>query len=136
MKFSEALAIALAATVALVSLAMGVAHATSADGAPPFLVPGDPYASEKITVSTSAIGITNTLCRVGGVATGPETPAIVQITTNGIFFTIHSSTNWPLATVGAYKAATDVWIPVPVPSKLRMVRQTNNADAIVTCVSR
>ena len=46
---------------------------------PPFLPAGTPFAQETITVSSAAVGVTNTLCRVGGVATGSETPSAWKV---------------------------------------------------------
>jgi hypothetical protein len=96
---------------------------------------GIPFAKENITVSSSATGIQDHLCRVGGVSTGSETRALVQIRTQGVFFTLHSSTATP--TSSDHKATTGEWIQVNVPSKLRMIR-SEALDALVTatCYTR
>ena len=124
------------AWVVLVGLTVaGVFAASWAFSSGPPVMSGIPFAKETITVSTGAVGITNTLCRVGGVAGGAETKALVQIATAGVYFLLHSSTATPNS--ADYSAATGDWIAVRVPSRLRMVRSGgSDGAAIVTCFTQ
>jgi hypothetical protein len=96
-------------------------------------IPGQPFAHEAITVTTQAVGPTSTLCRVGGVSTGSETDAIIQVTTNGIYYRIDSATATPVAT--SHWLATNDLIRVRSPSRFRAVSgPSGNANVAVTCV--
>lgn len=93
-------------------------------------IDGMPYAEETITVSSSAIGVTAGLCTLSGVVN----PALVQVKTNPVYFTLHSATATPDS--GDYEAAAGTIIEVQRPDRLRMIRQTSDAYAKVTCFQK
>lgn len=118
----------------LLALVLGGVAGGLAAG-PAFLMPGIPYAQERISATTTtAVGITDTLCRVGGVSTGSETPALIQVVSNSIYYTIHSTTGTPVAT--DYLGAANDFIPVNVPSKFRAIGNSGTAVLVVTCFMR
>jgi hypothetical protein len=93
-------------------------------------IDGIPYAEETITVSSSAVGLTAGLCTQSGVVN----PALVQVKTNAIYFTLHSATATPDS--GDYEAAAGTYLEVQRPDRLRMIRQTSDAAVKVTCFQR
>ena len=118
---------------ALVVLGIVGAASVALPTSPPVML-GIPFAKETITVSSAAVGITTTLCRVGGIAGGAETKALVQVATNSIYFSLHDATVTPGNT--NYTAATNDWIVINVPSKLRMIRVAGDGFAVVTCFTQ
>jgi hypothetical protein len=94
---------------------------------PAWAIDGTPYAEETITVSNTAIGVTSGLCTQSGVIS----PALVQVKTNGIYFTLNSATATPDS--NDYEAAAGTFIEVQRPDRLRMIRQSSDAAVKVTC---
>lgn len=95
------------------------------------LVAGAPSDEETITVSSSAIGITSTLCRANaGDATSTRVNAMLQVKANGIYFSLHSASATPDA--GDFEAVPGDTLILNGPSvnKLRMIR-SGGADATV-----
>ena len=83
-------------------------------------------AEETITVSSSAIGITTSVCTDGT----KRQKAMIQVKSNGIYFSLHSSTATPDS--GDFEAvAGDLFkLSEKEVSKLRMIR-SGGADATV-----
>ena len=86
-------------------------------------------AEETITVSTTAIGVTADLC-----GTSNTGGAYVQVTTNAIYFTVHSPTATPDSNDFRMNAGTtgpQFWVKPA--SKLRMLRQSADSLVKVSC---
>ncbi len=81
-----------------------------------------------VSVSSTAVGIT--ACGSGLT----ETPALVQVQTNGIYFVVNSATATPVAT-DFVAVASDV-IFLRKPSLFRAIRQAADATLKVQCVAR
>jgi hypothetical protein len=94
-------------------------------------IDGTPYAEETITVSNSAVGLTAGLCTQSGVVN----PALLQVKTNPIYFTLNSATATPDS--GDYEAAAGTFMEVQRPDRWRAIR-SGGADASVkaTCFQR
>ena len=94
---------------------------------------GIPYAHENLTVADQGLNITSTLCRVGGVAAGTPTAALVEVRTNGIYYRIDTRTATPTST--AHYLATGEMIRIEDASQFRAVRAVSgNASVAVTCL--
>jgi hypothetical protein len=88
-------------------------------------VTGIPFAEETVTVSTTAIG--TTVCGTS--------PALIQVKSNGIYFTLHSATATPDA--DDYEASAGDFIEVDHPSRFRAIRSgAADAKIKVTCFVR
>ena len=103
-------------------------------------ISGFPFADESVTGTTTVTkGITANLCRVGGLAVGQETPMLVQIASNAIYYSLASTTATP-GSYGApqYYAATGDVIEVGQPTKFRMIGVTAGVTyrVSVTCFVR
>lgn len=95
------------------------------------LIQGQPADEETITVSTSAIGVTSTVCRANvGDATSSRVGAMLQVKGNGIFYSLHSATATPDS--GDFDGNPGDYLILNGPSvnKLRMIR-SGAADATV-----
>jgi len=97
---------------------------------PAWAIDGIPYAEETITVSSSAVGITANLCTQNGVVN----QALMQVKTNGIYFTLHSATATPDA--NDYEAAAGTYLEVTRPDRFRAIRQTADAAVKITCFQK
>ena len=97
-------------------------------------IEGIPFARESISVSNTPTGITNTLCRQGGVASGTETKALLQVQSNGIYYYLDTGASYPLATNGALLGNVGDIIEIVFPSKFSVIRSgSGNASVSVTC---
>ncbi len=90
-------------------------------------VTGVGFAEETITVGATATGITATLCT----ERGRQTPALLEVLTNAIYFTLDSPSATPDS--GDYTAALGTVISVERANYLRMIRQTSDSSVKVTC---
>ncbi len=90
-------------------------------------VSGTGFAEETITVSTAAIGITSTLC----LERGRQTPALLEVLTNAIYFTLNSPTATPDSSDHAAPVGTV--ISVNKANYVRMIRQSADSSVKVTC---
>jgi hypothetical protein len=104
------------------------AVAQAADQALP--VPGKPFATESITVSTSAIGTTATLCRIGGI----QQRALIEVRGGSIFATLHDATATP-STSNALDLAIGTLLILDRPDLLRMIQNSGAAQVIVICLT-
>jgi hypothetical protein len=95
------------------------------------VIEGSPSATEAITVSTTAIGVTTGLCATGGIS-GYGGRALVNVRTNGVFATLHSAATTP-STSNGLEWKVDTMVVLDFPSKLRMIR-SGAADAVVIIV--
>ena len=89
-------------------------------------ISGVPFTEERVTGNTTAVKtITATLCRVGGVSSGQETGALVQVASNSIYYTLSSTVGTP-GVNGApqFYAATGDIIELVYPSKFRFIGVT------------
>lgn len=95
-------------------------------------VPGKPFATESVTVSTTAIGPTVTLCRLGSM----QQRALINVRgTNGIFATLHDATVTP-STSNALDLPTGSLMILEHPDTLRMIRNgAADAQVIIICLT-
>ena len=97
--------------------------------APASAIPGSAFASEAITVSTVAIQITQTLCRVGS-STGTPTAALVEVITNAINYTLEGTT----PSSATHYLAAGGYLEVKDALRLTMIRNGgSDATVWVTC---
>ena len=90
-----------------------------------------PFASEVVTVSTTPIGITANLCRVGGASTS----AIVEVVTGTINYLLHDAAATPGAT--SHLLTVGSVLEMVEPYKFVAVRNGgSDATVRVTCVDR
>ncbi len=90
-------------------------------------VVGTGFAEETLTVSSSALSITATLCLVRG----RQTPALIEVLTESIYFTLDSPTATPDSS--DYAAPLGTVISVNKANQIRMIRQSADALVKVTC---
>ena len=90
-------------------------------------VVGTGFAEETLTVSTVALGITSTLC----VVRGQQTPALLEVKTNSIFYTLDDPAATPDS--GDYEASAGTIISTAKANYIRMIRQTSDSSVKVTC---
>ena len=91
------------------------------------VVNGSPTSShEAITVSSSAIGITANLC-----GSGNKNIALVQVLTNDVYASFYSAS----ATPGSsdFKLTAGTFVVIQPANRLRMIRVTSDATAVVQC---
>ena len=112
----------LAGLLVFLALAMG---APDANHALDLTAPNS--SEETITVSTAAIGVTSTVCKDAG---GSRQPAIVQVKSQSIYFSLHSATATPDS--GDFKANDGDFFRFSKTeiAKLRMIR-SGSSDATV-----
>lgn len=93
---------------------------------------GAPAATELLTISTTPLGITDTLCRVGQSATGSPTGALVEVLTGTINYTLHAADATPGATTHTLEAGG--LLELHAPHLFRVVRNGgSDATVRVTC---
>jgi len=90
-------------------------------------VSGVGFAEETLIVSSSALSITSTLC----VVRGRQTPALLEVLSNAIYFTLNSPTATPDS--GDYAAPVGTVISVERANYIRMIRQSVDSSVKVTC---
>jgi hypothetical protein len=93
-------------------------------------IDGVPYAEETITVSNTAIGVTSGLCTQSGVIS----PALIQVKSQAIYFTLNSATATPDS--DDYEGPAGTLMEVQRPDRLRMIRQSSDAKVKVTCFQK
>jgi hypothetical protein len=87
-----------------------------------------PFASEVLTVSTSPIGITDSLCRVGPTVTG----AVIEVVSGTINYLLHDASATPGAT--SHKLEAGGVLTLRAPLKWRAIRNGgSDATVRVTC---
>ena len=118
----------IAGLVAVLALAV-VALATG----PPFTIPGVAWNTLPVQVlTTTSMNAFATTCRIGGTATGQETPGLLQVIQNAVYFTLDGTA--VASTASYYILATGDWLFVQDPSRLRLTAGAATGQVVLTCL--
>jgi hypothetical protein len=94
-------------------------------------IQGTPFAEASLAVSAASISITANLCRWPQTAAGRETPALVEVKNNPIWYTFVDPAGTP--TSADHVGYVGTIIEVGIPSQFRAIRQAGDAVIKVTC---